>query len=163
VLPSDRHQVSLEQLQGHTAWLAGKARAEGTSKSYVKLWNGIVLPFCRARQLDPFALSSGHIADILAWHEMGGKAGEVERLFNAIRATYSSRNLSLPDCPLARDIVKGSRRIYAEEKADVERHAFPAHRLADLCSPKSPAMQYANHRTGVRNRALLATGLRTMS
>ena len=51
---------------------------------------------------------------------MTGKAHEVERLFNAVRVVYATRNLTMSDSPLAREVVKGSRRIHAEEKKDID-------------------------------------------
>ena len=97
---------------------------------------------------------------MLAWHEMSGKAHEVERLYNAIRVTYALRDISSPDCPLAKQIVLGSRRIHAEEKSELERHEFPVGEFKRLCSPEGPA--YKNKATGIRDKAVLALGLRTM-
>jgi hypothetical protein len=65
------------------------------------------------------------IANLLVWREMTGKAHEVERLYNAVRVVYATHNLSLPDSPLAREVIKGSRRIHAEEKKDIDRVEFP--------------------------------------
>jgi integrase len=124
------------------------------------LWNETVLKFCRWQELDPFQLTSASVADMLAWHEMSGKAHEVERLYNAMRVTYSLRDISFPDCPLAKQVVLGSRRIHAEEKCELVRHEFPVGEFKRLCSSSGPA--YKNRATAVRDKAVIALGLRSM-
>ncbi|MDP4972108.1 MAG: hypothetical protein NWP95_01205, partial [Pontimonas sp.] len=156
---SARFDVTDEEIAEHTGFLVGKARSDPTRASYVKLWNSVVLPHCRWRELDPFALSSENLVNLLSWHEMQGKAGEVERLFNAIRVVYASRDLSLPVSPLAREVVKGANRIHAEEKADVSREGFPVHAYVNLCSMPHA---FSSKRAAVRDLSVLGLGLRAM-
>jgi hypothetical protein len=75
--PLDRFDVSKDELKGHVSWLASKARAKTTASAYAKLWNQEVVPHCRWLQLEPWKLTSIDLANLLAWHEMQGKAGEV--------------------------------------------------------------------------------------
>jgi integrase len=97
------------------------------------------------------------IANLLVWREMTGKAHEVERLYNAVRAVYATRNLSMPDSPLAREVIKGSRRIHAEEKKDIDRVEFPIAEFRKYC-----VLNEGRLRTRTRDRCLLALGLRCM-
>ena len=156
---SDRFDVSEDELKKHVRWLAGRARERTTSAMYAKFWNSVVLKHCRWKQLNPWALSSGDVANLLAWHEMQGKAGEIERLYNSMRVVYASRDLTLPASPLAKEIVKGAARVHAEEKGDVTREGFPMSAFRDLC--EQPEL-YVRPRTGVRDRAVIGLGLRCM-
>ena len=97
------------------------------------------------------------MANLLVWREMTGKAHEVERRYNAVRVVYASRNMSMPDSPLAREVVKGSRRIYAEEKKDIDRVEFPIAEFKKYCQ-----LDEGRLRTRTRDRFLLALGLRCM-
>ena len=151
--PAERHEVTEEQIATHGAFMASKARSAATARDYHRL----VGPFCRLFQYDPWALSGMQIANLLAWREMTGKAHEVERLFNAVRVVYATRNLTMPDSPLAREVVKGSRRIHAEEKKDIGRVEFPVAEFARYC-----ALSEGRLRTRVRGKCLLALGLRCM-
>ena len=85
---------------------------------------------------------------------MTGKAHEVERLYNAVRVVYASRNLPMPDSPFAREVVKGSRRIHAEEKKDIDRDEFPIAEFKRYCPSDEGRL-----RTQVRDKSLLALGL----
>ena len=88
---------------------------------------------------------------------MTGKAYDVERLYNAVRVVYASRNQSMPDSPLAREVVKGSKRIYAEEQKDIDRAEFPIAEFRKYCVSNE-----GRARTQVRDKCLLAIGLRCM-
>lgn len=156
---SSRFEVSDDELKSHAMWLASKARSAPTAASYAMLWNQVVLKHCHWRKLDPFALTSSQIEDILGWHEMTGHAGEIERLFNAIRIVYVVRSKKLPDLSLAREIVKGAARVHAEEKDDVIREGFPIHRFKELCLRPHA---YARVRTGTRDKCVMGLGLRAM-
>jgi integrase len=156
---SDKFEVSEHELQGHVAWLASRAREKTTAKGYAKIWNQVVIPHCRWKDLDPWHLESGDVAALLAWHEMQGKAGEVERLFNAIRVTYASRDLSLPVSPLAKEVIKGAARVHAEGKDDITREGFPMHKFQELCQRHE---LYQRKRTGFRDRAIIGLGIRAM-
>ena len=103
VTPAERHEVTEEQIATctHSAFMASKARSADTARSYLRLWREVVGPFCRLFQYDPWALSGMQIANLLVWREMTGKAHEVERLLNAVRVIYATRNLTMPDSPLA--------------------------------------------------------------
>jgi hypothetical protein len=153
-------EVSDKELSGHVGWLASKARSPETVKSYAKLWNTVVLPHCRWRVIDPWAITGLEVANLLAWHEMTGKAGEVERLFNAIRvSTLARMNRTIDNLELAREVVKGCARIHAEEKCDVIRVGFPVFRFKELCDMREA---YFNFRTGVRDRLVIGLGIRAM-
>ena len=154
---AERHEVTEAQLTAHGAFLASKARSVETARSYCRLWNDVVGPYCRLFNHDPWVLSGLQVANILIWREMTGKAHEVERLFNAIRVAYASRNLSMPDSPLAREVVKGSRRIHAEEKNDIDRIEFPISEFKRYCLSNEGRL-----RTRIRDKCLLAIGLRCM-
>ncbi len=65
----------------------------------------MVGPFCRLFDYDPWNLTGMQIANLLVWREMTGKAHEVERLYNAVRVVYAMHNLSMPDSPLAREVI----------------------------------------------------------
>lgn len=108
-------------------------------------------------QCDPWALTGLQVANLLVWREMTGKAHEVERLYNAVWVVYATRNLSMPDSPLAREVVKGSRRIHAEEKRDIDRIEFPIAEFKKYCK-----LSEGRLRTRIRDRSLLALGLRCM-
>ena len=97
------------------------------------------------------------MANLLVWREMTGKAHEVERLYNAVRVVYASRNRSMQDSPLTREVVRGSRRIYAEEKKDIGRVEFPIAEFKKYCQ-----LDEGRLRTRTRDRFLLALGLRCM-
>jgi integrase len=155
----DKFNVTDAELDDHVKWLVSRAREKTTAAAYAKIWNQVVVPHCRWRNLNPWSLESGDLANLLGWHEMQGKAGEVERLFNAVRVAYASRDLMLPVSPLAREIVRGAARVHAEEKGDVSREGFPISKFRDLCD--QPEL-YQRHRTGVRDRAIIAIGLRCM-
>ena len=73
----------------------------------------------------------------------GNKAHEVERLFNAVRVVYATQNLTIPDSPLAREVAKGSRRMHAEEKKDINRVEFPVAEFARYCCASSEGRLYA--------------------
>ena len=64
---------------------------------------------------------------------MTGKAHEVERLYNAVRVVYATHNLPMLDLPLAHEVIKGSRRIHAEEKKDIDRVEFPIAEFRRYC------------------------------
>ena len=154
---ADRHEVTEEQLAQHCAFLASRARSADTARSYCRLWREVVGPFCRQFKCDPWALTGSQLANLLVWREMTGKVHEVERLYNAVRVVYASRNLSMPDSPLAREVAKGSRRIHAEEKRDIDRVEFPIAEFKKYCQ-----LSEGRIRTRTRDRALLALGLRCM-
>jgi len=154
---AERHEVTEEQLAQHCVFLASKARSADTARSYCRLWREVVGPFCRQFKCDPWALTGSQVANLLVWREMTGKVHEVERLYYAVRAVYATRNLSMPDSPLAREVVKGSRRIHAEEKKDIDRVEFPIAEFKKYCQ-----LPEGRLRTRVRDRFLLALGLRCM-
>ncbi|MDP4971945.1 MAG: hypothetical protein NWP95_00355, partial [Pontimonas sp.] len=156
-----KYEVTDEECSQHALWLAGRAREKATATQYAKLWNTVVVKHCRWRDIDPWGLSADDVASLLAWHEMSGHAGEVERLYNAVRVAYAARNKALPQSPLAREIVKGSARVYAEEKRDITRVGFPVHEFVKLCTDRE-RFRYARPRTGVRDRAVMGLGLRAM-
>ena len=153
----ERHEVTEDQLLAHGAFLASRARSVDTARSYCHMWTDVVGSYCRLFKCDPWALSGLQVANILVWREMTGKAHEVERLYNAIRVVYASRNLSMPDSPLAREVVKGSRRIHAEEKSDIDRVEFPILEFKRYC-----LLNEGRTRTRIRDKCLLAIGLRCM-
>ena len=157
VSPSERHEVTAEQMAAHSAFMASKARSADTARNYHRLWREVVGPFCRLFKYDPWALSGMQIANLLVWREMTGKAHEVERLLNAVRVVYAEKNLTMPDSPLAREVVKGSRRMHAEEKKDIDRVEFPVAEFARYCASNEGRL-----RTRVRDKCLLAIGLRCM-
>ena len=157
VAPAERHEVTEEQIATHSAFMASKARSADTARSYLRLWREVVGPFCRLFQYDPWALSGMQIANLLVWREMTGKAHEVERLLNAVRVIYATRTLVMPDSPLAREVVKGSRRMHAEDKKDIDRVEFPIAEFTRYC-----ALSEGRLRTRVRDKCLLALGLRCM-
>jgi integrase len=156
---ANKFDVTEDELKRHVRWLAGKARERATTAVYVKFWNTVVLKHCHWKGLNPWALDSGDVADLLAWHEMQGKAGEVERLYNAMRVVYASRDLTLASSPLAKEIVKGAARVHAEEKGDITREGFPMSAFRELC--ERPEL-YQRSRTGIRDRAVIGLGLRCM-
>lgn len=153
----ERYEVTKDQLAVHSAFLASKARSHNTTRSYHRLWCEVVGPYCRLFQCDPWALSGPQIANLLVWQEMTGKAHDVERVYNTVRVAYASRNQSMPDSPLAREVIKGSRRIHAEEKQDIDRVEFPIAEFRRYCASNEGRL-----RTRVRDKCLLAIGLRCM-
>ena len=151
----ERYEVSEAQLAAHGAFLASKARSGDTARSYSRLWNDVVGPYCRLFKCDPWKLSGAQVANLLVWREMTGKAHEVERLYNAIRVVYAAQNLSMPDSPLAHEVVKGAKRIHAEEKNDIDRVEFPISEFKRYCLSNAGRL-----RTRIRDKCLLAIGLR---
>jgi hypothetical protein len=164
VAPADRFGVSMEELVKAREYNQGKARSAATAASYAKLWNEAVRPYCRWQKLDEWKLTSGDIANMMAWHEITKSAGQVERLFNALRTVYASRDLLLPSSPLAREIVRGAKRIHAEEKNDLERDEFPVHEHVRLCTmdPSPYGKTPRQRRTRLRDLSIISTGLRCM-
>ena len=156
----DKYSVSKEQMQAHVAFVSTKAREAATLAAYHKLWNEVVLKHCHWKQLDPFDLTKDQLVNLLAWHEMQGKAGEVERLFNTIRVVYSLKSLNFPYSELAMEVVKGAKRIHAEEKSDVERVGYPVHEYKRLVSEKFG--EFTSLRAALRDTLILCFGLRCM-
>ena len=161
-----RFQVTPEQLAGHRDFVSSKARAECTAASYAQLWNKAVVPYAVWQRLDPFNLSLADVENILVWHEMSGKASQVERLAAAMRVTYAQHpertaGGNLPWGPLASEIVKGAKNIHAEEKDTMDRHAFPMQGIIQMSSD-SVRLKYKNRQKWLRDRALIAMGMRAV-
>lgn len=166
VQTDDRFSVSPEQLEGHRDFVATKARAECSAKSYADLWNRVVVPFAAWQHLDPFKLSLANVENLLVWHEMAGNAGQVERLARAMKVTYAQHPAktgggNLPWGPLADEIVKGCKNIHAEEKDVTERHAFPMAGVIAMSSDRVRAA-YSKRSKWLRDRALIAIGMRAV-
>ncbi len=62
--------------------------------------------------------------------------------------------MPMPDSPLAREVVKGSRRIYAEEKKDIDRVEFPIAEFKKYCQLAEGRLRTHTH----SRQVLVGTG-----
>ena len=156
----DKFSISKEQMQAHVAFVSTKAREASTLSAYHKLWNEVVLKHCHWKKINPFAITQEQLVNLLAWHEMQGKAGEVERLFNTVRVVYALKSLEFPFSQLAVEVVKGAKRIHAEEKSDIERVGYPVHEYKRLV--RDEWNSFTSTRAAYRDTAIICYGLRCM-